>query len=173
MLAGSTDYHLGGFRALPQSKFIVQNFRPYVMGTRCHMLAMYVVLENYLSMVCDYPDAYTGQPGFEVIKNIPTTWDETHVPAAEVGEYVSIARRKNDNWYIGTITNNTAREVMINFNFLREGKYIAEIYSDAPDTNENANDLIKQKIVVTRATTLKLALASGGGNVIILNKFKN
>jgi alpha-glucosidase len=173
MLAGSTDYHLGGFRALPQSKFIVQNFRPYVMGTRCHMLAMYVVLENYLSMVCDYPDAYTGQPGFEVIKNIPTIWDETHVPAAEVGEYVSIARRKNDNWYIGTITNNTAREVIINFNFLREGKYIAEIYSDAPDTNENANDLIKQKIVVTRATTLKLILASGGGNVIILNKFKN
>jgi len=79
MLAGATDYHQGGFNALPTDKFIVQNIRPYVMGTRCHMLAMYVVLENYLPMVCDYPDAYIGQPGFEVIKNIPGTWDATHV----------------------------------------------------------------------------------------------
>ena len=99
MLAGSTDYHLGGFRALPVSKFIVQNSRPYVMGTRCHMLAMYVVLENYLPMVADYPDAYIGQPGFEVIKQMPATWDETRVPGAEIDRYVSIARRKNDTWY--------------------------------------------------------------------------
>ena len=75
MLAGSTDYHQGGFRALPVDKFYPQNIRPYVMGTRCHMLAMYVVLENYLPMVADYPDAYIGQPGFEVIKKIPGTWD--------------------------------------------------------------------------------------------------
>jgi len=173
MLAGSTDYHLGGFRALPTSKFIVQNFRPYVMGTRCHMLAMYVVLENYLSMVCDYPDAYIGQPGFEVIKNIPTTWDETHVPAAEVGEYISIARRKNNSWYVGTITNNKAREIKLNFGFLPAGNYIAEIYSDAADADENANHLTKQKLIVNRNSVLKLSLASGGGNIIILNKFKN
>jgi alpha-glucosidase len=173
MLAGSTDYHLGGFRALPQSKFIVQNFRPYVMGTRCHMLAMYVVLENYLSMVCDYPDAYIGQPGFEVIKNIPTTWDETRVTAAEVGEYISIARRKKDSWYIGTITNNKAREITLNFNFLPIGKYTAEIYSDAADADENANHLTKRKIVVNSTTSLKLALAPGGGNIIVLNKSKN
>jgi alpha-glucosidase len=173
MLAGSTDYHLGGFRALPQSKFIVQNIRPYVMGTRCHMLAMYVVLENYLPMVCDYPDAYIGQPGFEVIKNIPTTWDETYVPAAEVGEYISVARRKNDSWWVGTITNYTAREIALNLNFLPAGKYAAEIYSDAPDADENANHLTKQKIVVNSATSLKLKLASGGGNIILLNKLKN
>src|SRR6266487_61598 len=170
MLAGSTDYHLGGFRALPQSKFIVQNIRPYVMGTRCHMLAMYVVLENYLPMVCDYPDAYIGQPGFEVIKNIPTTWDETRVPAAEVGEYISIARRKNNSWYVGTITNSRAREITINLNFLPPGKYEAEIYSDASDANENANHLTKQKMVVNKTTGLKLVLAPGGGNVIILKK---
>jgi alpha-glucosidase len=173
MLAGSTDYHLGGFRALPKSKFIVQNSRPYVMGTRCHMLAMYVVLENYLSMVCDYPDAYIGQPGFEVIKNIPTTWDETHVPAAEVGEYISIARRKGDRWYVGTITNSKAREITMNFGFLPAGKYAAEIYSDAPDAEDNANHLTKQKIVVNSASSLKLPLASGGGNIILLNKLKN
>jgi alpha-glucosidase len=172
MLAGSTDYHLGGFRALPVSKFIVQNSRPYVMGTRCHMLAMYIVLENYLPMVADYPDAYIDQPGFEVIKKVPGTWDETHVPAAAIDEYVSIARRKNDSWFIGTITNNDAREVSINLNFLPIGKYTAEIYSDAADANENANHLTKETKIIDKNTVLKLVLAPGGGNVIILNKKK-
>ena len=172
MLAGATDYHQGGFNALPTDKFIVQSIRPYVMGTRCHMLAMYVVLENYLPMVCDYPDAYIGQPGFEVIKKIPGSWDETHVVAAELDKYVSIARRKNDSWYIGTITNNDAREITIDLKFLFLGKYEAEIYSDAPDVNENANHLIKQKRVVDKSTNLKLTLAPGGGNMIILNKLK-
>jgi alpha-glucosidase len=172
MLAGATDYHQGGFNALPTNKFIVQDIRPYVMGTRCHMLAMYVVLENYLPMVCDYPDAYIGQPGFEVIKKIPGSWDATHVVVAELDKYVSIARRKNDNWYVGTITNNDAREININFNFLPAGKYDAEIYSDAADANENANHLIKEKRTVDKNTILKLILAPGGGNMIILNKLK-
>lgn len=171
MLAGATDYHQGGFRALPTDKFVVQNIRPYVMGTRCHMLAMYVVLENYLPMVCDYPDAYIGQTGFEVIKKIPGSWDETHVIAAEIDQYVSIARRKNDTWYIGTITNKDAREINIDLNFLPAGKYEAEIYNDAADANENANHLIKEIKTIDKNTILKLALAPGGGNMIILNKF--
>ena len=172
MLAGSTDYHLGGFRALPRSKFIVQYLRPYVMGTRCHMLAMYVVLENYLPMLCDYPDAYIGQPGFELLKNIPATWDKIHVIDAKVGEYISIARRKDDVWYVGTITNSKARELKVKLDFLPAGNYSAEIYSDAPGSNENPNNLVKKNIVVNRSTVLKLVLSSGGGNVIVLNKLK-
>ena len=171
-LAGSTDYHLGGFRALPKKKFVVQNFRPFVMGTRCHMLAMYIVLENYLPMVADYPDAYINEPGFEVIKEMPGTWDETRVVAAEVDRYVAIARRKNDSWFVGTITNHDAREINLSFRFLPAGKFTATIYSDAADADENANHLVKQIKTVERNTILKLTLAPGGGNVIILNKSK-
>jgi len=79
LLAGATDYHLGGFRAVPEDLFVAQNIKPVMMGTRCHMLAMYVVLESYLGMVCDYPEAYEGQPGFEFIQQVPTVWDETKV----------------------------------------------------------------------------------------------
>ena len=112
-LAGSTDYHLGGFRAVPQDKYKTQYTRPLVLGTSCHMLAMYVVLENYLQMVCDYPAAYEGQPGFEFIKEIPTTWDETKVIDAKVSEYILIARRKNNEWYVGAINNHEERPVTI------------------------------------------------------------
>ena len=172
MLAGSTDYHQGGFRALPVDKFVAQDIRPYVMGTRCHMLAMYVVLENYLPMVADYPDAYVGQPGFEIIKKIPGTWDETKVLLAELDKYVAIARRKNDSWFIGTVTNNDARDVELKLDFLPKGKYNAEICSDAPDANENANHLSKDIRTVDRNTMLKIKLAPGGGNIIILTKLK-
>ncbi len=173
MLAGSTDYHLGGFNALPVAKFVAQNSKPYVMGTRCHMLAMYVVLENYQGMVCDYPDAYIGEPGFEVLQQIPVTWDETKVIAAEVGKYISIARRKKDSWYIGTITDSTARKINIQLDFLPVGKYTAEVYSDAADANENANHLTKQIMTVDKNKRLNLSIASGGGNIIILRKEKS
>ena len=79
MLAGATDYHLGGFRALPRSEFKIQYVNPHVMSTRCHMLAMYVVLENHLTSLCDTPKAYEGQPGFEVLRTVPGTWDEIRV----------------------------------------------------------------------------------------------
>ena len=170
MLAGSTDYHLGGFRAAMPGAFKVQYTRPLVMGTRCHMLAMYVVLENYQGMMCDYPDAYTGQPGFEVLQHIPTTWDETKVTGAKIDEYVSIARRKGNDWYIGTISNHNSREVEINLNFLSQGKYTATIYSDADDVNINPNHLKKDIKEVYNLAQLKIALSKGGGNVIILHK---
>lgn len=60
---------------------------------------MYVVLESYLASLCDYPEAYEGEPGFEFLKEVPTTWDQIHVPDAEVGEYVTVARRKGADWY--------------------------------------------------------------------------
>jgi alpha-glucosidase len=172
MLAGSTDYHLGGFRALPRNKFVVQNSRPFVMGTRCHMLAMYIVLENYLPMVADYPDAYINQPGFEVIKKIPGTWDETRVPAAELDKYVAIARRKADTWFIGTINNHEARKIKLDLHFLPSGQYRMEMFNDAPDSDQDANHLTKRVEIVNNRFSRELVLAADGGNVIILTKLK-
>jgi alpha-glucosidase len=170
MLAGSTDYHLGGFRAVPKEKFKTQYTRPLVLGTRCHMLAMYVVMENYLQMVCDYPAAYEGEPGFEFIKEIPTTWDETKVPGAEVSKFITIARRKNNDWYVGTITNHEARQLSIPLNFLSGGNYTAEIYTDADDVNENPNHLDKQTRTVTNKDVIDLKIAGGGGEVMRITK---
>ena len=163
MLAGSTDYHLGGFRAVPQKDFKAQYTRPLTLGSRCHMLAMYVVLENYQAMVCDYPTAYEGQPGFEFIKEVPTTWDETKVLAAEPGEYVVIARRKEDDWYIGAITNHQPRNLSVPLSFLTAGSYKAVSYTDSTDTAEHPNTLTQQSTDVSNQTILQLPLAAGGG----------
>ncbi len=169
MLAGSTDYHLGGFRAVSQSKYRVQYTRPLVLGTRCHMLAMYVVLENYLQMVCDYPEAYEGQPGFEFIMKVPTTWDETKVIDASVDNFITIARRKNNDWYVGTISNHSSREITVPLHFLSEGNYNATTYRDG-DTEKDANSLIKEDKQVTNQSILTIKISAGGGQVIRLIK---
>jgi len=170
MLAGSTDYHLGGFRAVPDSLYVIQYTRPLMMSTRCHMLAMYVVLENYQGMVCDYPAAYEGQPGFEFIKEVPTVWDETKVLDAKVGEYIVISRRKNNEWYIGGITNHNSRQLKIPMNFLGEGNFTCDIYSDADDVRQYPNHINKLTRQLTSHDMVEIRLAASGGFTMHIRK---
>ena len=101
MMAGSTDYHLGGFEPY---RIHLQNsvYKPLMLGTRCHMLAMYVVLESYLGWFATIPKHMKDNRDL-ISEKVPTTWDETKVVDAKVGEYITIARKKNDDWYVGTI----------------------------------------------------------------------
>ena len=166
VLAGPTDYHLGGFRALPRTAFKVHFTHPYVTSTRCHMLAMYVVLESYLAMVCDVPSAYAGQPGFDFLKAVPTTWDETKVPLASVNEYVTVARKKDGAWYVGALNNHQARTLKLPLDFLDKGSYTAVIYLDAEDADKNPNHLTREERTVTDQDIIELPLAADGGAVI-------
>lgn len=166
LLAGATDYHLGGFRAVPQSKFKIQFTNPLVTSTRCHMLAMYVVLESYLGMVCDTPVSYEGQPGFEFLQKLPTVWDEIKVPHASINEYVTIVRRHGHDWFIGSLNNSKARTLPLVLDFLENRDYIAEIYTDSADVDENPNHLVKQIKKVRKGDTIDLPLAASGGAVI-------
>lgn len=170
LLAGPTDYHLGGFRALPRSEFKIQYVNPYVMSTRCHMMAMYVVLENHLTSLCDTPKAYEGQPGFEVLRTVPGTWDEMRVPLAELNKYVTVARRSGADWWVGTLNNGMARTLNLKLDFLGDGQYRAEIYTDAADADKNPNHLNKEVRTVTRKDRVELPLAADGGSVIRFSK---
>ncbi len=170
MIAGPTDYHLGGFRAVPDSLFKVQYTRPLQLGTRCHMLAMYVVLENYLGMVCDYPAAYEGQPGFEFLKMVPTIWDETKVLEAKVGEYIVIARRKGNDWFLGAITGHAGKVIQLNSNFLQNGNWEATTYSDSEDAGVYPNKVNKQIQMIASNASIELKLAPGGGAVMHIVK---
>lgn len=170
LLAGATDYHLGGFRAVPEEQFRTQYTRPLMGGTRCHMLAMYVVLESYLTSLCDYPQAYEGEDGFEFLRDVPTTWDETVVPDASVGEYVTMARRKGAEWYVGSLNNSEARTVKVSLDFLPDGAYTATIYADTPEAVQNPNALVKEVQTVSNTDVIPVKMAAGGGQVIRLIK---
>lgn len=166
LIAGSTDYHLGGFRAVPDSLYRVQYTRPVMLGTRSHMLALYVIFENANAMVCDYPEAYEGQEGFDFIKQVPVTWDETRVVDAKVDEYLVIARRKGKDWYLGAINSRKDRVVGVPLSFLSAGNYTAEIYSDGNDSNISPNTVIRASKAVSNTGKLNLTLSSHGGSAI-------
>jgi len=169
MLAGSMDYHLGGFRGAYREQFQHRMVKPMVYGTRCFQLAMYVVYENPLPMVCDTPDSYLGQPGFDFIQKVPTTWDETRVLSGEVGKYIVVARRKGSDWYVGAMTDWTPRALEIHLNFLPRGEYEVQTWADVKgDTNPNHLSFQEQRMEAN--STLNLDLNGGGGGVIRIQR---
>lgn len=167
MLAGPLDYHAGGFRSVTREAFIPGKMvAPNVLGTRCHHLAMPVVYESYLQMICDYPEAYKNQPGFEFLCQVPTSWDETKVLNAQIGDYITIARRKGKDWYVGTMNDWTPRVLTLKLDFLPKGTFWADIFSDADDSGTAPNHITRKTIAVSQTDTLTIKLAEGGGQAI-------
>jgi alpha-glucosidase len=134
------------------------------MGTRCHQLAMYVVYEAPLQMLSDSPSNYLRETEtMEFLGAVPTEWDETRVLEAKIAEYVVVARRNGKDWYIGAMSDWTARTLDIDLSFLPDGNFTMDAYQDGVNADRNASDYKKSSQQVNRSTKLKLQLASGGG----------
>jgi alpha-glucosidase len=168
MLAGPMDYTPGGFDNATRENFVARNRAPMVMGTRAHHTALYVVFESELQMVSDSPDAYDGQKETEFLKAVPSSWDETRVLNGVPPKYITIARRRGGEWFVGSITDWDARELDVPLSFLGSGAYDAEIYADGPNAAAQPKDSVVEKRRVNAQTVLKLKLAPGGGSAIRL-----
>jgi alpha-glucosidase len=165
MLAGPLDFHQGSLRGVPVEQFRPRNEAPLVMGTPCRMLASYVVYQDHLPMAADYPSAYRNHPATRVLAAIPATWDDTRCLAGAVGEYVVIARRHGDEWWVGAMTDRKARELEVPLGFLRAGKFDATVYRD--DLKAGAR-LAEHTAGVDREGVLRASLAPAGGVLIRL-----
>ncbi len=163
MLAGPMDYTPGGFRNVTASQFKVDFDQPMVMGTRCHQLAMYVVYESPLMMVSDSPEAFRGALGTTFIHDVPTSWDETRVLAGKIAEDLVVARRRGADWYIGAMTNWTARHLEVSLAGLGKGDWTADVYADGPNAATTPTDLTHTQAVLRSGSPLQLDLAPGGG----------
>ena len=91
------------------------------------------MIDQYISILMTYPGMYRNQPGIDFLKHVPAAWDETHVLNAEVGDYITMARKHGKEWYLGSITDWTPRELTVKLDFLGNGEYVAEMYADGPD----------------------------------------
>ena len=127
-------------------------------------------LENHLTSLCDTPKAYEGQPGFEVLRTVPGTWDEIRVPLARMNEHVTVARRSGSDWWVGSLNNGTERDLKLELDFLSEGDYQATIYTDAEDVERNPNNLDRQVRKVTRKDIIELNLAKDGGALLHIRR---
>lgn len=174
MAAGPMDYTPGAMTNAASGNYRSINDTPMSFGTRAHQLAMYVVYEAQLQMLADSPGAYRSNPeSLRFISAIPTVFDETRVLAGEVGEYIAVARRKGDTWYVGALTSLTPRDLKIQLSFLAPGvTYNAVTMSDGVNVNRNGADCRREERRVTSCSELDAAMASGGGFAAIITPAK-
>ncbi len=173
MLAGPMDYTPGAMRNATRGDFRPSNSMPMSQGTRCHQLGMYIVYEAPLQMMADSPTAYMKeQQSTNFIAQIPTTFDETIALDGKVGEYVVIARKKGDTWFVGGLTNWLARGQVIDLSFLDKGIYSVEIFKDGINAEKDATDYKSEIVKVTSTDKLAVNMANGGGFAMIISPEK-
>ena len=168
-LAGPTDFTPAIF-----------NFSEIVKGTHPHstlakQLGEFVVIYSPLQMAADAIENYEGQPALTFIESCPTTWSSTLVPNGEIGKYITMARKERggDRWFIGSITNEEARDLTIPLDFLDEdATYLAVIYEDGPtaDFETNPYEMTIRQIEVTKSDSLRLHLARSGGAAVRIER---
>ena len=164
MLAGPMDYTQGAMRNAIKKNYYPAWSDPMSQGTRCRQLAEYIVFEAPLNMLCDNPSNYMEEPVCtKYISSVPKVWDETKALNGEIGKYVTIARKKGEDWYVGSITNWDPRNLELDLSFLDNGKYKAEIFRDGINADKNATDFTHEIIDIPATKKIKINLAPGGG----------
>ncbi|HEY9221522.1 MAG TPA: glycoside hydrolase family 97 protein [Lutibacter sp.] len=171
MLAGPIDYTPGIF----DIKFDKWKKDNQVNTTIAQQLALYVVIYSPVQMAADLIENYEGNPAFQFIKDVGVDWQTSKVLNGEIGDFVTIARKQknSENWFVGGITDENAREMNLKFDFLSpDTTYEAIIYEDGKDAhwNDNPTAINIRKIEISNQSNLKLKLAPGGGFAISIIK---
>jgi alpha-glucosidase len=125
---------------------------------------MYVVYESPLQMLADSPSNYRREPeSLAFLSSVPTVWDETRVLSAKVGEHIVVARRSGSAWYVGALTNWTARTLEIDLSWLGAGAFTADAFRDGLNADRVGVDYERAQLLLTAGDKLTLRLAPGGG----------
>ena len=171
MAAGPMDYEPGILDNATRQTFRPISEKVMSMGTRIHQAAMFVVYESPIQLFSGNPSQGLLEPAFmEMIGSLPTTWDETIVVDAELGEYIITARKKNNDWYIGGMTNWNGRTIALNLSFLDEGEYKSQLAVDGANADRYPSDYMITDRTIDKSTSMKITMAKGGGFVLILQK---
>ena len=171
MVAGPFDYTQGAMRNATRGNYRPVNSEAMSQGTRCRQLAEYVVFESPLNMLCDSPSNYMREPECtDFIASVPTVWDDTEVLCGKLAEYVAVARRSGDVWYLGAMTGWDARDLELDLSFLGEGSYSITLYRDGANADRAARDYVKETVPVPDSRKLKVHMAPGGGFAAVIQK---
>ncbi len=173
MLAGPVDYTQGAMRNATKANYKPVYNEPMSQGTRSRQLAQYVIFDSPLNMLCDAPTAYMAEPECtEYIATIPTVWDETVALPSKISEYINIARRSDNTWYVGGMNDWTTRDQIVDLSFLPEGDYIVTLYRDGINADKKASDYKKETFELKASAPKQLAVKMypGGGYAAVITK---
>lgn len=164
---GPMDYTPGAMISMQPEVYSAERPNAASIGTRAYQMALFVVFESGLQMLADNPTLYyRNEDCTSFITQVPTTWDETKVLEAKVGEYVIVAKRKGDKWFVGGITNNNEKErsFEVSLDFLNAGKsYQMTSFEDGINAGRQAMDYRKNEYTITKDEKIKLKMVRNGG----------
>ena len=173
-VAGPMDYTQGAMRNAAKGCYEPNYSRPMSQGTRCHQLAMYVVYDAPLTMLCDSPTNYEKEPEFTAfLASIPTVWSDKECLEGAIGEYVVMTTRTDDALYVAGLNGSLSRDVVVDY---RVEGYAGdvEIYCDAATSEVRGSDYTYTKLssedFYASAECRTLRMASGGGFLIKISK---
>lgn len=174
LIGGPMDFSPGLFR-LSLNQFDTLRTQK-VRSTLAKQLALFVTIYSPIQMAADLPENYEQHlDAFQFIKDVSVDWDDTKIISAEPGEYITIARKTKgkDTWFIGSITNENARNISFGLDFLdAEKTYEAIVYRDdeQADFEKNPEAYVIEKRLVTRSSNMTYRLQRGGGCAVSLRK---
>ena len=161
---GPADFTPGGMNNMQPDKYRAGRPNSGAMGTRAFQMALYVVLESGVQMLADNPTRYyQNDDCTRYIASVPTVWDETRCLSAKAGEYLVVAKRKGQKWFIGAITNGTPRDLTLSLSFLASGNHKLTAFKDGVNADYQAMHYNKIEQSVTSGTSLNIHLAKNGG----------
>ena len=168
LLGGPMDFTPGIFDLAHGQSEVTRR----VQSTLATQLAEYVVVYSPIQMAADLPANYEKHPdAFQFIRDVPTDWEVSQTLQGEIGDFIVVARqaRGQDDWYLGALTDETARTLAQPLSFLAPGRrYEAQVYEDGPDADYRTNPLsfLTRRQVVTRDDVLEFKMAPGGGAAV-------
>jgi len=170
MAAGPMDFTPGGMRNVQMKAFASSPAEPMTLGTRCNQMAMYVVFESPLQMLCDIPTHYIEEKEcMEFLSAVPSVWQRTVPLEGKVSEWAAVARQAmDDRWYLGAMTDWTARELTVSLDFLSEGEHEMRVWKDGVNADRNAKDYQMETVRVKKGDKITIKMAPGGGYVAII-----
>lgn len=147
-----------------------------LLNTACHQMALSVINYSPLQFLYwyDTPEDVKDEPELFFFDNLPTTWDDSKTLDGAIGEYITMARRKDNVWYVGCLTNNDARKLNVSLDFLEEGKkYELTMFTDGGEKVKTRTHVAIDTKKVTAKTNLKLSLLPRGGVAMIIKELKD
>jgi alpha-glucosidase len=141
-----------------------------LVNTKAHQMAMSVIVYSPLQWIFwyDTPAVFHDEPELPWFSHLPTVWNETRVPAGEIGKFAVVARRSGERWYVGAITNSDPRRLPLKLDFLQPGAtYDATIYRDDPAVPTDTHVAIEHR-TVRRGDSIDLTMLANGGETVLL-----
>lgn len=169
---GPMEYTPGAMNSMQPDNYSARRPNSGSIGTRAYQMALFVVFESGLQMLADNPTLYYNNDDCtRFITSVPQLWDDTKVLSAKLGEHLVVAKRSEDEWFIGGISaeHKEPIEMDVPLDFLPEGRSLTiTSFEDGINADRQAMHYVKKSREVRKGDTIRIRMMRNGGYAAVI-----